>query len=138
MDSPEQRAPGAAPLEPDELLRPGAYPLEPKEVERLETHCSWLFFAGERVYKVKKPVDLGFLDFTSLEKRKHYCEEEVRLNRRLAPEVYLGVVPITRANGSLRVGGEGEPLEWAVEMRRLPAHRILAAMLDRARERPAW
>ena len=65
-----------------------------------QTHISVVFLAGPYVYKVKKPVDLGFLDFGTLARRRHYCEEEVRLNRRLAPEVYVGVVPVTRGRGT--------------------------------------
>lgn len=115
-----------------ELGQPSAFARPVERVEVLQTHISLLFFAGERVYKVKKPVDLGFLDFTRLEQRRHFCEEELRLNRRLAPEVYLAVVPIVRSgDGTLRVGGEGEVVDWAVEMVRLPAERMLAALLDR-------
>ena len=84
-----------------------------------------MFLAGERVYKVKKPVDFGFLDFTTLPKRKHFCEEEVRLNRRLTTNVYLGIVPVTGRPPYLRMGGVGHPLDVAVEMRRLPADRML-------------
>jgi hypothetical protein len=118
----------------EQLRRPAAYPQPPTEVSLRETHISYLFFAGERVYKVKKPVDLGFLDFSTLERRRHFCAEEVRLNRRLAPRTYLGVVPITRADdGSLQVAGagEGEVVEWAVEMIRLPQERMLDRLLDR-------
>jgi aminoglycoside phosphotransferase family enzyme/predicted kinase len=115
-----------------ELMRPAAYPRPPEEVELRQTHISLLFFAGDRVYKVKKPVDLGFLDFTTLERRRFFCEEEVRLNRRLAERVYLGVVPVSRGgDGHLCIGGSGEPIEWAVEMVRLPEHRMLARMLER-------
>lgn len=86
-----------------------------------ETHISWAFLAHDRVYKLKKPVALGFLDFTDVAARKHFCEREVELNRRLAPDVYLGVVPVVRdATGVHRIGGPGEAVEWAVEMRRLP------------------
>jgi len=88
--------------------------------ELRQTHISLVFLSGERVYKTKKPVQLGFLDFTSLEQRQHFCHAEVELNRRLAPQVYLGVVPITRgADGRHRVDGSGETVEYAVEMRRL-------------------
>lgn len=115
-----------------DLLRPEAHAGRPKEVGFLATHISWLLFAGERVYKLKQPVDLGFLDYRTLEQRKHFCEEEVRLNRRMAPDVYLGVVSITRGEDDrLRIGGEGEPLEYAVEMKRLPAGRMLDVMLER-------
>lgn len=122
-----------------ELRRPEAYAhmrdLVGAEIEFLQTHISLLFFAGDRVYKLKKPVDLGFLDFTTLERRQHFCREEVRLNRRLAPEVYVGVVPVTRtAEGRLAVGGQGgagQVVEWAVEMLRLPEQRMLSNLLAR-------
>lgn len=89
--------------------------------ELRETHISEVFLGASDVYKVKKPVDLGFLDFRTLERRKRCCEAEVELNRRLAGSVYFGVVPITRdARGVHRIGGEGDPVDWAVHMRRLP------------------
>jgi aminoglycoside phosphotransferase family enzyme len=115
-----------------ELTRPAAYaPQLVARVEVLQTHTAFLFLTEERVYKVKKPVDLGFLDFTTLERREHFCREEVRLNSRLSPQVYLGVVPITVGpHGRLRVGADGEPVEWAVEMVRLPAHRMLSRLLE--------
>jgi aminoglycoside phosphotransferase family enzyme/predicted kinase len=85
-----------------------------------QTHISLVFLAPERVYKVKKKVDLGFLDYSTLDKRRHFCELEVELNRRLAPDVYLGVVPITRDDvGRHSLGGTGEEVELAVEMKRL-------------------
>ncbi len=114
------------------LKRPSAYGELEHEIGFLQTHISLLFFAGKRVYKIKKPVDFGFLDFTSLTKRKLFCDEEVRLNRRLAPEIYLGVVPITRSSaGTLHVNGVGEVVEWAVEMVRLPEHRMFSSLLER-------
>jgi hypothetical protein len=95
------------------LLGPG--------IELRETHISWVFLDGDDVYKVKKPVSLGFLDFTTIEKRRRACEAEVRLNRRLAPGVYRGVIPVTLdSRGRHRFGGEGEPVDWAVAMKRLP------------------
>lgn len=110
----------------DGLRRPAAYPRRPMDVDLVQTHISLVFLADDRVYKVKKAVDLGFLDYTTLDRRRLFCEEEVRLNRRLAPGVYLGVVPITRErDGSLRVSGNGPTVEYAVEMRRLPASRML-------------
>ena len=116
----------------EDLTRPEAYENPPEEVEFRQTHISLLFFAGARVYKVKKAVDLGFLDFTTLEKRRHYCDEEVRLNRRLAANVYLGAVPITRtAEGRFSFVGDGPAVEWAVEMVRLPERGMFAEMLER-------
>ena len=113
------------------LRQPSAYPHRVSEVGFSQTHISLIFFAGDRVYKVKKPVDLGFLDYTTLEARRHFCEEEVRLNRQLAPGVYLGVVPITRErDGSLRIGGDAMPVEYAVEMELLPHERMMDRLLD--------
>ena len=89
------------------LLDPRIYPDHPRVVKFIETHISLLFLTGNHVYKVKKPVDFGFLDFTSLEKRKLFCEEEVRLNRRLSPDIYLGVVRITREGNRISLGREG-------------------------------
>jgi aminoglycoside phosphotransferase family enzyme/predicted kinase len=89
-----------------------------------------VFLAGSHVYKLKKPVNPGFLDFSTLAKRLHYCREEVRLNRRLAPDVYLGVVPVVRTAAGLRWEAQGEAIEWAVKMRRLPEE---ATLLERLR-----
>jgi aminoglycoside phosphotransferase family enzyme/predicted kinase len=104
----------------DALSRPEAYPYPVAAVEVRHTHISVVFLAGDRAFKVKKPVALGFLDFSTRDRRRHFCEEEVRLNRRLAPSVYRGVVPVTRAGDRVRLGGQGEIVEWAVEMERLP------------------
>lgn len=116
------------------LLRPEAYPERPEGIELRQTHISYLIFTPEFVYKIKKPVDFGFLDFTTLEKRRFFCEEEVRLNRRLAPGAYLGVSPITEEDGGLRVDGRGRPVEYAVKMRRLDEDRCLSRLIasDRA------
>lgn len=87
---------------------------------------SWVFLAGERAYKLKKPVKYPFLDFSTLSAREADCREEDRLNRRLAPDVYLGVIPLALgADGGLVLGGKGEPVDWLVMMRRLPADRML-------------
>ncbi len=86
-------------------------------VEAIETHISHVVLTGEYVYKIKKPLQLGFLDFSTLAKRKFYCEEELRLNRRLAPEMYLAVVPIVGSADEPRVGGIGSVIEYAVKMR---------------------
>lgn len=113
------------------LADPAAYPHRPERVELIETHVSLVFLAGDLAYKVKKSVDLGFLDFTTPELRRVACESEVHVNAALAPGVYRRVVPITRErDGSLRVDGAGEPVEAAVEMVRLPAAGMLDARLD--------
>ncbi len=109
-----------------ELMNPAAYVEAPAFVELLQTHISYLFLTPDFVYKIKKAVNFGFLDFTTLEKRRHYCAEEVRLNTRLAPQVYLGVVEIKEKDGALTMGGEeGETIEYAVKMRRLSRETIL-------------
>jgi aminoglycoside phosphotransferase family enzyme len=111
------------------LGRPAAYAEAPARVEAVETHMSWVFLTDRLAYKLKKPVCYEFLDFRTLDSRRRNCEAEVRLNRRLAPTVYLGVVPLTFARREgLRLDGSGETVEWLVKMRRLPRE----AMLDRA------
>ncbi len=110
-----------------ELLRPDAYPSPPSTVELMQTHISLLFLTPDFVYKIKKTVNFGFLDFTTLERRRHFCEEEVRLNRRLAPRVYLGVVEVRDLPGlGLVLEGEGgRVVEYAVKMVRLSPETIL-------------
>jgi hypothetical protein len=110
------------------LLKPESYDEEVEGVEMLQTHISWVFLTGKYAYKVKKPVDFEFLDFTTLEKRKHYCEEEIRVNRPLCGDMYLGVVPITRGNG-IKISGEGEVIEYAVKMREMPQDAIMEVLL---------
>ena len=112
------------------LSDPAAYPDAVQAVEVRHTHISVVFLAGPYVYKIKKPVELGFLDFSTLEKRRHFCQEEVRLNGRLAPEVYLGVVPVACRGGIVRVEGTGEVAEWAVKMERLSDDVTLENRLD--------
>ncbi len=110
------------------LGSPDAYPRRPASVALVETHMSCVFLAGDRALKIKKPVRFPFLDFTTLAAREADCREEVRLNRRLAPHVYLGVLPLVAGPlGHLQLGGAGTVVDWVVEMRRLDAE----AMLDR-------
>ena len=111
------------------LLKPGAYPEATGKIELVQTQMSFVFLTDEFVYKVKKAVDLGYLDYTTLDKRQFYCQKEVELNRRLCPETYLGVVPITRDKGSIRIGGRGEAIEYAVKMRRLPQVAMMNILL---------
>lgn len=113
------------------LCRPECYPHPVAGVRVLETHISWVLLTGAWAYKIKKPVDLGFLDFSTLELRRHFCEEELRLNRRLAPQVYDAVVEIRGTPDNPRVEGPGPVLEYAVKMREFAqdalAGRLLAA-----------
>ncbi len=125
-----------APLTPDELARlellrrSSSYPDHPDAVEQIETHLSWVFLTDRFAYKLKKPVRFDFLDYTSHEQRHQACEEELRLNRRLAPDVYLAVLPITRsARGRLQLDGGGTPVDWVLKMRRLPRERSLRHLL---------
>jgi aminoglycoside phosphotransferase family enzyme/predicted kinase len=114
----------------EQLADPAAYPHPVDAVAVRQTHISVVLLAGPFAYKLKKPVRLGFLDFSTPELRRHFCDEEVRLNRRLAPHVYLGVEPVTEHDGRLRLGGSGQPIDWAVKMVRLPDG---ASLLDRLR-----
>ncbi len=113
------------------LLKPEAYPHAVKEIQLVQTHISWVFLTGEFVYKIKKPVNFGFLDFATLEKRHHFCQEELRLNRRLSPEIYLEVVPIVQRDGGIYVGGEGKVIDYAVKMKQLPQESCLISLLER-------
>lgn len=111
------------------LRDPAGYPGHPP-VEAIETHMSWVFLAGPYAYKLKKPVWREYLDFRALAARRHFCEEEVRLNAALAPGTYLGVVPLNRTPGGvLHLAGAGDPVEWLVHMRRLPRQRMLNVVL---------
>jgi len=117
------------------LQDPRAWPHPASAIEVVHTHASAVLLGGEHVYKLKKPVDFGFLDYSTLARRKAMCEAEVALNRRLAPGVYLGVVPITLSGGRARIGGTGEVIEYAVHMRRLDdalnlGRRLLEGGLD--------
>jgi uncharacterized protein len=111
------------------LSNPDAYPDRPATIKMRQTHISWLFFTEHFVYKVKKPVNFGFLNFTTLDARRHFCEEEARLNRRLAHNVYIGVLPVNVADGRIRLDGSGETIDYALQMRRLPEDRMLPALL---------
>ena len=116
------------------LSRPDVYPDSTRDVSVIETHMSWVFLADAHVYKLKKAIRQDGLDFSTPELRRRNCLEEVRLNRRLAPGVYQGVVPLTReADGSMAVAGRGAPADWLVHMRRLPAARNLDAVLRAGR-----
>ena len=112
------------------LSQSAAYPDRPTSVQIIETHISCVFLTDTLVYKLKKPVHFEFVDFSTLAARHAACLAEVRLNRRLAPDVYLGVLPITEADkGTLALNGAGRPVEWVVEMRRLPSERTLEVLL---------
>jgi aminoglycoside phosphotransferase family enzyme len=113
------------------LLEPKAFLHKPEKVELVQTQMSLIYLTGEFVYKVKKPVNLGYLDYTTLEKRHFFCRRELELNRRLCPDAYLAVVPIVKENGELRMEGQGEAIEYAVKMRQLPQGRMMDVLLSR-------
>jgi aminoglycoside phosphotransferase family enzyme/predicted kinase len=107
------------------------FPHAVTSIEIHETHISWVVLTGPFAYKIKKPVNLGFCDFTSLARRRFFCEEELRLNRRLAPDLYLDVLPICGTAQSPRIGGTDEPLEWCVRMRQFEQDCLMTRVVDR-------
>lgn len=111
------------------LSRADAYVPAPEAVVTRETHMSWVFMAGDLVYKLKKPVRFPYLDFSTIERRAAACRAEYDLNRRLAKDIYLGVAPLTATTGGYAIGGSGPIVDWLVVMRRLGEHQTLNAAL---------
>jgi len=115
----------------DDLQNPGSLPDRTDNVYVVQTHISIVFIADEFVYKVKKPVNFGFLDFSTLEKRKHYCHQEIELNRRLSKDIYLDVLPIIFDGQKHILGADsGEVVEYAVKMRRIPDERLMKSVFE--------
>jgi aminoglycoside phosphotransferase family enzyme len=123
-------------LDIKQLLHRSCFDHDVDSIELVETHISWVILTGHYAYKIKKPVDFGFLDFSTLAKRKRYCEQEVKLNRRLAPMLYLDVVPITETGAGLTMGGEAGVVEYAVRMKQFPQSAQLDNMLQDGRLSP--
>jgi aminoglycoside phosphotransferase family enzyme len=116
------------------LRRPEAYAERPRRVDVVQTHMSWVFLTDRHAYKLKKPVRYDSLDFRTPELRRWDCTEEVRLNRRLARDVYLGILSLSvDSGGNLALDGAGEPVDWLVHMRRLPADRMLDRRIEEGR-----
>jgi aminoglycoside phosphotransferase family enzyme/predicted kinase len=111
------------------LLNLRAYPEHTSSVHLLQTHVSFLLVTDHFVYKIKKPVNFGFLDFTTMDRRRFYCQEEVRLNRRLCPDLYLGIVEVRKTHAGITMDGEGSIIDYAVKMKRLPEERMLHVLL---------
>ena len=134
MSQPKE-APAAATVRREHLLpfllNPRSYPHRPRTVRLVQTHASFVLIAPPFVYKVKKPVNFGFLDFSTLEKRRHFCEREVTLNRRLCPKVYLGVVPISTRQGGFVFGKGDKAVEYAVRMRKMSDGHFLDRLVER-------
>jgi aminoglycoside phosphotransferase family enzyme len=117
----------------DFLSRPDAYRPGAAEVIRRETHMSWVFLVNDRVYKLKKPVRFPYLDFSTLARREAACRAELRLNRALAPDIYLDVLPLVDTGGGLSIGGAGTPVDWLVFMKRLDERSMLDQMIGERR-----
>lgn len=113
------------------LMSPEAHEEDVGNIRMMQTALSYIFLTGKYVYKMKKPINLGFLDFTTLEKRKYFCEEELRLNRRLCKDMYLGVVPINKSNGKIKIGGKGRTVEYAVKMKEIDQKYIMTELLKK-------
>jgi aminoglycoside phosphotransferase family enzyme/dephospho-CoA kinase len=113
------------------LLNPACYAHEVENLQLIETHISWVILTGTYAYKIKKPVDFGFLAFSTLEKRRYYCQEELRLNRRLAPDLYIAVVPVTGTKEKPLMDGNGDAYEYAVKMLQFSQDKQLDHLLDR-------
>jgi uncharacterized protein len=112
------------------LLKPGSYPHTAEEIKLIQTHISFVVVAGDYVYKWKKPVNFGFLNFSTLEMRRFFCERELVLNRRLCPDLYLDVINISISNGQYHLGGPGEVVEYGVKMARMPEDRMMTAIIQ--------
>ena len=114
------------------LLLPESYPQNTGEIELIQTHISFVFLTKDFVYKVKKAVNFGFLDFSTLEKRLAFCEKELQLNKRLCPEIYLEVVSINKSD-KIKIEGKGKTIEYALKMRRLPQEKIMTQLLKKGK-----
>ena len=136
------RAPSGVKMQPEQgqdevialLSDPRAYSPAPPRVERIDTHGAIIFLAGDRAYKIKRAVRLPYLDFSTLARRRAACEREIEINRLTAPDMYLGTIAIVRnSNGALQLGGEGDPVEWVVEMMRFDQSDLLDVMAREGR-----
>ena len=119
------------------LQNPALYPHPVDGFQVIETHISWVLLTGPFAYKIKKPVNFGFLDFTSLEQRQHFCGEELRLNQRLTEGLYLEVLPVTGSESAPQLGGSGPAIEYVLKMRQFPQSQLLSAVQARGELTPA-
>jgi aminoglycoside phosphotransferase family enzyme len=115
----------------DALMKPEAYDEHIKQVRLIQTHISCVFLTGDFVYKIKKPVNFGFLDFSTLGKRKHFCELELDINKMFSPDIYLGVLSISEKNGKLKINGDGVVVEYALKMKELPQDALMSKLLEK-------
>ncbi|MBV6622028.1 MAG: AAA family ATPase [Rivularia sp. (in: Bacteria)] len=118
----------------EQMMQPGFYPHAVSEpIQLIQTHCSYVVLTGDYVYKLKKPVNLDFLDYSTLEKRQHFCQEELRLNKKAADEIYLEVVAIIFSDNKYQLGGTGEAVEYALKMRQFPQETLFSEMFERGK-----
>lgn len=118
----------------EQMMQPGFYPHAVKEPIRvMQTHISYIVLTGDYAYKVKKSVNFGFLDFSTLERRQHFCWEEIRMNQQNAPEIYLDVLPVTQSGDKFVLGGTDQPVEYVLKMREFPQEDLLSSMFDKGR-----
>ena len=117
----------------EQLKNTRFYGPDVKHVRVMQTHISYVALTGTYAYKVKKPVNFGFLDFSTLEKRKYYCEEEIRLNRRLCPDIYLDVLPITQTDNDFELNGRGTIVDYALKMKEFPQENIMTNLLKQGK-----
>jgi len=113
----------------ENLINPNLYGKDIKNIKILQTHISYVVLTGKYAYKIKKPVNFGFLDFSTLEKRKYYCNQELRLNRRLCPDIYIDVIPITEIGKNLQINGDGRVIEYALKMKEFSQKNIMTNLL---------
>ena len=114
-----------------QMMQPGFYPHPVKEpIQLIQTHVSYVLLTGDYAYKLKKPVNFGFLDFSTLDKRQHFCAEELRLNQRGASELYLEVLPVTQVENKFQLGGTGQPVEYALKMHSFPQEALCITMFE--------
>ncbi len=115
---------------PDAMMKPEAFDEKiTAEIMMIQTHISWVFLTGDYAYKIKKPVDFGFLDFSTLDNRKKYCNLELRLNKVLCPDMYLEVLPVTETGGRISVNGSGKTIDYALKMRQMPQERLMNRLI---------
>jgi aminoglycoside phosphotransferase family enzyme len=118
----------------DDLQTPGSLPDSPEKISLVQTHISYVFLTDDFVYKIKKAVNFGFLDFSTLGKRKYFCDQEVNLNRRLSKDLYIGVVPVIFDGRIHKIGeGSGKVVEYAVKMKRIPDNILMKSMFETGR-----
>ncbi len=112
------------------LMKPETYDEESGRIETIQTHISVVFLTKNFVYKLKKPVNFGFVDFSTLEKRRFYCQKELELNKRLCGDMYLEVVPVNKSASTIKIGGQGETVEYVLKMKRMPKEKIMTRLLE--------